>query len=93
MRLKDSPSSSYWVVIAIIALLMGLLLPCLSLAKARAKRIVCQNNLHQGSTAIFMYAQDFDHRLPVGNIVNTQAAGYRRSWTRRISWPWSITSP
>ena len=68
------------VVIAVIAVLMGLLLPCLGLAKARAKRVLCQNNLHQGAAALFMYAQDFDDFLPSGNIVNTQASGYNASW-------------
>ena len=68
------------VVIAVIAVLMGILLPCLHLAKAQARRVICQNNLHQGSAAIFMYAQDFENRLPIGNIVNKEAPGYRNSW-------------
>lgn len=68
------------VVIAVIAVLMGILLPCLSLAKTRAKRVVCQNNLRQGAAAIFMYAEDFDRRLPVGSIVNTKASGYDSTW-------------
>jgi len=68
------------VVIAVIAVLTGILLPCLGLAKTRAKRVVCQSNLRQGATAIFMYAQDFDHLLPVGSIVNTQAPNYQKSW-------------
>ena len=70
------------VVIAVIAVLMGVLLPCLGLAKTRAKRVVCQNNLRQGVAAMFMYAQDFDHHLPVGNIVNTEADHYDSSWDK-----------
>lgn len=70
------------VVIAIIAVLMGIMLPCLRLAKAHARRVICQNNLHQGLVAIFMYAQDFDNHLPVGNIVNQEAPGYRKSWEK-----------
>jgi prepilin-type N-terminal cleavage/methylation domain-containing protein len=68
------------VVIAVIAVLTGILLPCLGLAKTRAKRVICQNNLRQGAAAMFMYAQDFDHLLPVGSIINTRAADYRKSW-------------
>ncbi len=68
------------VVIAVIAVLMGILLPCLGLAKTRAKRVLCQNNLRQGVAAMFMYAQDFDQHLPVGNIVNTEAENYNASW-------------
>ena len=70
------------VVIAVIAVLMGILLPSLGLAKTRAKRVICQNNLRQGVAAMFMYAQDFDRLLPVGNIVNTEVSGYDSSWDR-----------
>lgn len=70
------------VVIAVIAVLMGILLPCLGLARRLAKRVACQSNLKQGAAAIFMYAQDFDHHLPVGNIVNTRAKGYTKAWSK-----------
>jgi len=48
------------VVISIISVLMAILLPCLRLIKEQARRAVCQNNLHQGGAAIFMYAGDLD---------------------------------
>ena len=52
------------VVIAIIAILASLLLPALSLAKERAKRSECLNNLRQQAIALTLYAQDHDNHIP-----------------------------
>ena len=48
------------VVIAIIAILAGMLLPALGKARARARTITCASNLKQVSTAMNLYADDFN---------------------------------
>ncbi len=61
------------VVVAIIAILAALLLPALSRAKEKARRVKCSSNLRQVGLALHMYANDNRERLPVC------ASGY---------WPW-----
>jgi prepilin-type N-terminal cleavage/methylation domain-containing protein len=51
------------IVIAIIAILAAMLLPTLSLAKAKGQRISCMNNLRQLGVACHVYMADNDGRL------------------------------
>lgn len=50
------------VVIAIIALLLSVLLPALRVAKAQAKKVVCQANLSQLGKALEMYETECDYK-------------------------------
>src|SRR5436305_9785056 len=69
------------VVIAIIAILAGMLLPALSGAKEAARRIASLNNEKQVSLALTMYGGDNDGYLPPGH-----------SSTDEGKWPAAIAS-
>lgn len=52
------------VVMAIIAILAGLLLPALARAKGAAKSAACLSKLHQIGLALEMYLEENNQRLP-----------------------------
>jgi prepilin-type N-terminal cleavage/methylation domain-containing protein len=54
------------VVVAIIAVLVAILLPSLSSARAASKRAVCASNLRQTGVAILAYATDSRGFIPRG---------------------------
>mgnify|MGYP001548207113 CR=1 FL=1 len=53
------------VVVAIIAVLAAILFPVFARARENARRASCQSNLKQIALGIFMYAQDYDERMPL----------------------------
>lgn len=58
------------VVIAIIAILAAMLLPALSSAKEKAKRVACVSNLRQVGLSVHMYGNEFQQKLPSGRDNN-----------------------
>lgn len=52
------------VVIGVIAVLTGILVPCLGRARAMAKRTVCQSHLHSAALAFRMYLDDNNIIMP-----------------------------
>ena len=65
------------VVVSIIALLVSILLPALSQARAQAKKVMCRSNLHQMSIAMVAYALDHDDQFPT---TSTVGSGCWNSW-------------
>jgi len=54
------------VVIAIVVILMGILIPALTSARASARKIVCLANLRQIGVAVHLYADDNHGNIPFG---------------------------
>lgn len=57
------------IVIAIIAILAGVLLPALNTAREKGRAAVCIGNIRQINTAAMSYAGDFNDHLPPQNNV------------------------
>jgi prepilin-type N-terminal cleavage/methylation domain-containing protein/prepilin-type processing-associated H-X9-DG protein len=66
------------VVVAIIALLIGILLPALGKARDAGRQIKCQANLRQLTLALATYAGDWDSRFP--HNVDTGAQNSKEYW-------------
>ena len=52
------------IVIAVLALLLAILLPALSLARAKGREVACLSNLKQLQTCAKLYSMDYDGFLP-----------------------------
>jgi prepilin-type N-terminal cleavage/methylation domain-containing protein len=82
------------VVIAIIGILAALLLPVLTSAKQRARRVNCASNLHQIGVAIQIYCGDNGDRLPdLRYAPFTLAPGTPPTpGTAAGNWPWDVST-
>src|SRR5438552_9460437 len=67
------------VVIAIIAILAAILFPVFAQAREKARQTSCLSNLRQIGTAVQMYIQDYDERLP-GTSWVTGRCGFYGHW-------------
>jgi prepilin-type N-terminal cleavage/methylation domain-containing protein len=52
------------VVIAVIALLMGILLPALNVAREQGRRTACLSNMRQVGLALTLYQADYEYTPP-----------------------------
>ncbi len=73
------------LVVAIIAALVGLLLPALSAARLHAGTVRGLANLDQIGGAAFSYAEDFDQRLPIGYLVMPAEADRNTNWATLLN--------
>jgi len=81
------------VVVAIIALLIGILLPSLGLARERAKTVQCLSNLKQMANAAFNYAAAYDNRFPIAYYAPTFQTINGVTVTQTVAWDTIVISP
>lgn len=66
------------VVVAVIALLIGILLPALGMARSSSRAIVAANNIRSVAQGVMMYAGDSDGFIPPSYVYASSTSG--ESW-------------
>lgn len=61
------------VSMAVIAILVGLLVPTLGRVQETSRRVVCQSNVRQVGLGLIMYADDFKGLLPTSRFVQSSS--------------------
>ena len=73
------------VVVAVVAVLVGLLLPALSNAKRKGHQTTCRSNLKQIGLAIQMYTDDHEEYLP-GPVWSGVRPDYHKNYSQDLLW-------
>lgn len=73
------------IVIAIIAILTGLLLPALNKARDKGRSVLCVNNLKQIGIGIISYSQDYDDIIVPIQLANYGAGKDTAYWPILLS--------
>jgi prepilin-type processing-associated H-X9-DG protein/prepilin-type N-terminal cleavage/methylation domain-containing protein len=72
------------VVIGIISILVAMLLPALNKARQQATTVQCASNMKQIGTALFMYANQSQGRLPPAYMAFASGGGPYQYWQQSL---------
>jgi len=79
------------IVVAIIALLAGMLLPALRTAREKARQIQCASNMKQCGYAMASYATDFNSFVVLSLYSgSTWGKGYSARWIELLNGTWGV---
>jgi prepilin-type processing-associated H-X9-DG protein len=78
------------VVMAIIALLMGMLLPALTKAKEQTRAAICTSNMRQIGFGADFYAQDWPSRIPRGTDGRRVASERHKDGSNCLYLDWHV---
>ena len=92
-RLRGFTLTELLVVIAVIALLMGVLLPASRTAREVTRMIACVGNHKQVILALATYAQDNDSKLSPSSADNGGGGWHRRNDPNWMQPYWSARRP
>ncbi len=74
-------------VMAILAVLMGLLLPVIARSREQARKTVCMSNLREIGMALSMYASNYGGRIPPSDSPNEPWRSTNHLWDGRLNPP------